>query len=96
MSVVIHTKSGCPYCDKAKVFFAEYSIPYEEVFYDPTSEDYEVLKNELIDKTCHRTFPQIFIGDKFLGGYTELLNAHSTLKLHDMLKEIGIELDYDF
>jgi glutaredoxin len=96
MSVVIHTKSGCPYCDKAKLFFEENKIPYQEEHYDTNNDDYQQKRDLLLGKTHHKTFPQIFVGDTFIGGYTELMNAFSTLRLHDLLQDIGISLDLDF
>lgn len=96
MSVIVHTKSNCSYCTKAKEFLKDLGVKYRETYYDPENADYEDMKNRLVEKTNHRTFPQIFIGDYFLGGYTELINAHSTLSLHEHLREIGITLDYDF
>ena len=96
MSVTIHSKTNCPYCVKAKDFFKEKNIQYEEIIYNPDLETYEDLKNELVAKTNFKTFPQIFVGTNFIGGYTDLVQAHSTTKLHELLKEIGIEIEYDF
>ena len=96
MSVVIHTKSNCSYCVKAKEFLNNVHVPYTEVFYDPLLESYEMKKNELVQTTNHHTFPQIFVGSYFIGGYSELVNAYSTLKLHELCKEIGIDIEYDF
>jgi glutaredoxin 3 len=97
MSVTIHTKSGCVYCDKAKDFFKDNNIPYEEVYYDANADTYEQMKNELVNKTHHRTFPQIFIGSKFIGGYSEMVNMYSTLEFHKICKEeLDIDIEYDF
>jgi glutaredoxin 3 len=96
MSIIIHSKSGCSYCVKAKEFMTTNNIPYEEIYYDADSEDYQDKKDELLSRTNHKTFPQIFVGDTFIGGYTELISSYSTLKLHELCKEIGIELEYDF
>lgn len=97
MPVILHTKSGCPWCDRAKEFFREHSIPYEEVYYDTSNPtEYEEKKTKLLEITKHYTFPQIFVGEVFVGGYSELLNAFSTLRLHELLKPLGIELDVEF
>jgi glutaredoxin len=80
----------------AKDFFKDNNIPFKEIYYDADSEAYEDKKNKLVSQTNHRSFPQIFIGDKFVGGYTELISMYSTLELHELCKNIGIILDYDF
>ena len=94
--VIIHSKTNCPYCVKAKDFFKEKSIPFEEIIYDPTLPDYEERKNELVEKTNFRTFPQIYIGPEFLGGFSDLTDAYSTLRLHKLCENIGINIEVDF
>jgi glutaredoxin len=96
MSIVIHTLNECCYCNQAKNFLTEHQLPFGEIKYDKTSENYQTLKNNLVNQTHSFTFPQIFINNVFLGGYQDLIHAYDTLTLHDLLKEIGILLDMDF
>lgn len=84
------------YCTKAKTFFRDNDLKYDEVYYDPNDITYDERKNALVEKTHHYTFPQIFIGERFVGGYKELMFAHSTLQLHDWCRKIGQELEVDF
>ena len=69
MKVLIYSKRPCPYCDAAKAYFKGKSIPFEERDLTGNTDAMVELKN----KTGHMTFPQIFIDDKFIGGYDELL-----------------------
>jgi glutaredoxin 3 len=94
--VVIHTKEGCPFCDKSKAFFTKHNVAYTEVYYDSEAPDYEERKNVLLARTNHKTFPQIFIGETFLGGHSDLETSYQTLKLHDLLREIGVFMEYEF
>jgi glutaredoxin len=96
MSIVVHTKKDCFFCDKAKAFFKAKRLVFEEVYYDPSTPDYEPRKNALVGRTAHHTFPQIFIGDIFLGGFTQLTHAYDTLHLHELCASIGVELEMDF
>ena len=75
MTVTIHTKRGCPYCEKAKLLLFSEGIKYKEVEYVPGTPDYDARRQALIEKTFHGTFPQVFLGPKFIGGYTELLHT---------------------
>ncbi|MEY3334059.1 MAG: hypothetical protein RLZZ176_2362, partial [Cyanobacteriota bacterium] len=43
----------------------------------------------------HRSYPIIVIDNQLLGGYTELLHAYDTLKLHKMCQKIGLYLPFD-
>ena len=70
-SVVIYSKVNCPYCVKAKRFFDEKNIEYTEHILSTDSEEFDDLKK----RTGHLTFPQIFIDEKFIGGYTDLIEA---------------------
>lgn len=69
MKVIIYTKVPCSYCDAAKAYFNGKSIPFEER--DLTG-DTDAMQ-ELKQRTGHMTFPQIFIDEKFIGGFTELM-----------------------
>ncbi len=70
-SVKIYSKKFCPYCTRAKQFFAEKGIAFEEIDLSDDIEQLEALKKQ----TRHRTVPQIFINGEFIGGYTELIDA---------------------
>lgn len=67
--VLIYSKVPCPYCDRAKQFFKQRNIPFEEI--DLTGQ-YEEMK-QLKERTGHMTFPQIYVNDQFIGGYSDLM-----------------------
>lgn len=79
----IYTKDYCPYCTKAKTLLNELEIPYNE--HDITATP-EVIE-ELSKKSGFRTVPQIFLGDKPLGGYSDIAKLHEEGKLIEMCKE---------
>lgn len=66
--VIIYTIPTCSYCIKAKLLLDKKSIPYKEIIVN------DPIKRQLIKKTGQKTVPQIFINDKFIGGYTDLVN----------------------
>jgi glutaredoxin 3 len=67
--VIVHTAPSCPYCTRAKDLLQRKGIPFEEV--KLTWND-EAAWDALEKRTGMKTVPQIFIGDKCIGGYTEL------------------------
>ena len=67
--VVIYSKKLCPYCVRAKEFFSQKSIAFQEIDLTDNYDEIEKLKR----KTGHMTMPQIFIDDVFVGGYTDLI-----------------------
>lgn len=94
--VTIFSKAVCPFCTRAKEFFQKNNISYNEVLLDHKSETYHDVVEELLDRTNQNTFPYIFIGETFVGGYSDMMAAYDTLKLHELLKTIGITLEVDF
>ena len=96
MSIIIHSKSGCPFCDKAKLFLESKNISYKEIHYDTSMENYEILKNELMTSTKQNTFPQIFVGDVFVGGYTQLIHSFDSCQFHEWCSQIGLLIEADF
>ena len=64
----IYSKDNCVYCTKAKHLLSSYGRPYEEVKIgtDISLEDFRALFPEA------KTVPQITLGDKYIGGYTQL------------------------
>lgn len=79
--VVIYTLRGCPFCIRAKALLDSKSAPYTEI--DVTADYAE--RASISTRSGHRTFPQIFIGDAFVGGYDELSSLDRAGRLDPML-----------
>jgi glutaredoxin 3 len=68
-NVVMYATAVCPYCVQAERLLATKGvkdITKIRVDQDPTRRD------EMIARTGRRTVPQIFIGDRHVGGYDDL------------------------
>ena len=70
MKVEIYSIPNCTYCSKAK-FLAEHSGKVHEVEYKMMGAHYSAADVRELFPTA-RTFPQIVVDDKPIGGYTEL------------------------
>lgn len=68
-SITIYSKNNCVYCDRAKELLTQEQISFREVKVDTKD---QCVVTELQEKTGMKTFPQIFIGNQVLGGFTEL------------------------
>lgn len=73
-SIVIHEKVGCPYCKKANDLLHEYGYEFTIEIYDPKHPNYEKCKKKLEIYTGSKTFPQIYVGNYYIGGYDDLSN----------------------
>ena len=76
MEVKVYTKDPCPFCNMAKTLLKSKNIDYSEI--DVSAKDFDF--DELKEKTKHKTVPQIFIDDKFIGGFDELKNHLTNVK----------------
>lgn len=68
--VVMYSKDYCPYCARAKALLTERGVTDLEIIridQDPAQRDV------MIERTGRRTVPQIFIGDKHVGGCDDLI-----------------------
>ena len=65
----------------AKQLFDRKGVEYTEVRVDLEP----AKRQEMMQKSRQRTVPQIFINDKAIGGYTDLVAIDREKKLDDML-----------
>ena len=66
--IEIYGKPRCPFCDRAKALCEQKGLDYE---YKMLDADYTA--EELFEKVPNaKTFPQIFIDGKSIGGYQQL------------------------
>ena len=66
MKVIIYSKNNCGYCDRAKIILQKYNPKIRML-----NEDY--TREEFFTKFPNaKTFPQIIINNKLVGGYNEL------------------------
>jgi glutaredoxin 3 len=66
--VQIYTTGWCPYCFAAKALLDGKGVAYDEI--DASD---GAVRAEMIQRAHgRRTVPQIFIGDRHIGGYDEM------------------------
>jgi len=67
-AITIYTTDYCSYCRAAKSLFDRKGAAYTEV--DVTDDD--EARTSLVARTGRTTVPQIWIGDRHVGGYDDL------------------------
>ena len=79
--IQIYTTRWCGFCVRAKTLLDSRGFEYEEI---PL--DHEVgFRQKLLDLTGGWTVPQILIGDRPIGGYTELWRLDREGRLDELL-----------
>jgi glutaredoxin 3 len=72
--VTVYTMQSCPFCLRAKELLKRRQIPFNEVLV-PMDDDAQW--DALEKRSGLKTMPQIFAGDRLIGGYTELAEQDS-------------------
>lgn len=87
-TVVIYSKSWCPYCAQCKALFDDMSLPYTVVELDQR-EDGEQLQATLLAMTQQRTVPSVFVSGKHIGGNDDTQQAARSGRLAELLGTTG-------
>lgn len=66
--VTVYTKRSCPYCVRAKALLSKKGVSYEEI----SVEENDELRTWLVERSGQMTVPQVFVGDRPLGGFSDL------------------------
>jgi len=69
VQVTVYTMSYCPYCESAKRLLKQRGVPFTETLLQTSDEE---AWNRLEKRSGMKTMPQIFVGDRLIGGYQEL------------------------
>jgi glutaredoxin 3 len=81
-SVIMYSTATCPYCIHAKELLEMNKIPFQEIRVD---ED-PGRRKEMERLSGRRTVPQIFIGDRHVGGYDDLKALYEKGELDNWLE----------
>jgi glutaredoxin 3 len=66
--ITVYAAGWCPYCQRAKQLLTRKNLHFKEIDVD----DDESLRREMAARSGRRTVPQIFIGDRHVGGCDDL------------------------
>ncbi|WP_262271998.1 glutaredoxin 3 [Microvirga yunnanensis] len=82
-SITIYTKSWCPYCSAAKKLLGEKGVAFTEIDIEKKPE----ARAEMIQRASGRsTVPQIFIGERHVGGCDDLYALDDRGQLEPLLQ----------
>ncbi|MEE3197405.1 MAG: glutaredoxin 3 [Pseudomonadota bacterium] len=79
--IVIYTSSNCGYCVAAKSLLRTKGADFIEIniLVDPER------RQEMIERSAKRTVPQIFIGERHIGGFEDLRELDRSDELDNLL-----------
>lgn len=80
--IVIYLTSWCPYCMRARALLQSKGVAFEEV--DVEAEP--ARRDEMVKRSGRRTVPQIFIGERHIGGSDDLHELDAAGGLDPLLR----------
>jgi glutaredoxin 3 len=83
--VTVYVSDWCPYCQRAKSLLQKKQVVFSEINVD----DDEKYRAAMIARSNRRTVPQIFIGDKHVGGCDELYALDGSGDLDRLIQGAG-------
>ncbi|MEP5569760.1 MAG: glutaredoxin 3 [Halioglobus sp.] len=84
-SITMYSTRFCPYCMRARFLLDSKNVEYADIGVDARPE----LRREMTEKSGRRTVPQIWIGDRHVGGYDDLARLEQQGKLDELLKQVA-------
>ena len=79
--VTVYTKPYCPYCVAALNLLARKGVPVREIV---ASND-TGKRQEMIERSGRRTYPQIFVGERHIGGCDDMMALERRGELDPLL-----------
>ncbi|MEE4278606.1 MAG: glutaredoxin 3 [Halieaceae bacterium] len=83
MSVTMYSTRFCPYCVAARRLLSDKGVDFEDISVDGDPE----LRRTMSERAGQRTVPQIWIGERHIGGFTDLAALDSRGELDGLLAE---------
>ena len=84
-AITLYVSDWCPYCQRAKSLLRQKQVAFNEI----NVEDDEKFREEMLARSNRRTVPQIFVGDKHIGGYDELYALDRSGELDRLIQGAG-------
>jgi glutaredoxin 3 len=73
----------CPYCTRARMLFEAKGVEFEDIRVDLDPS----LRVTMEERSGRHTVPQIWVGDKHVGGFSDLWELESRGELDELLNQ---------
>ncbi len=80
--VTLYVTGWCGYCQRAKSLLTQKNVVFTEIDVDEDAK----LREEMLARSGRRTVPQIFIGDRHIGGCDDLFALDGSGELDRLIQ----------
>lgn len=82
--ITMYMTTWCPYCTRARALLETKGLAFRMIDVDAA----DGLRTEMIERSGRRTVPQIFIGEKHIGGCDDLVALESSGELDGLIQGV--------
>jgi glutaredoxin 3 len=83
--ITLYVTGWCPYCQRAKALLESKQLVFNEIDVDEDPK----LRQEMTARSGRRTVPQIFIGERHVGGCDDLFALESQGELDQLVSNLS-------
>ena len=83
-AVTLYMSDWCPYCQRAKELLTRKNVVFSEINVDDDAK----FRAEMIARSNRSTVPQIFIGDRHVGGCDDLFELDHSGELDRLIQGV--------
>jgi glutaredoxin 3 len=83
--VTLYVSDWCPYCQRAKGLLTQKQVIFDEINVDDDAK----FREAMTARSNRNTVPQIFIGDKHVGGCDDLFALDRSGELDRLIQGVG-------
>ena len=83
--ITMYVTGWCPYCQRAKALLNSKQLVFSEIDVDEDPK----LRQEMTARSGRRTVPQIFIGERHVGGCDDLYALESKGELDQLVSNLS-------
>jgi glutaredoxin 3 len=83
--IVMYSTTWCGYCQRARALLSRKGVEVHEIKVD----EEPAQREQMVQRSGRRTVPQIFIGDRHIGGYDDLAALDRAGELDKLLTGSG-------
>ena len=84
-SVTLYTTRFCPYCIRARGLLNSKGVEYNDIAVDGSPQ----LRREMSERSGRTSVPQIWIGERHIGGYDDMARLESQGRLDELLQPVS-------
>lgn len=81
-AITVYLSEWCPYCQRARGLLRKKNLVFTEINVDDDAN----FRQEMIARSNRHTVPQIFIGDRHVGGWDDLFELDRSGKFDRLME----------